>query len=124
MGGAVPVAEMRDLAVRWGARTVLEEIDLQLLPGERLAVVVTGALQTPTGRMVFGRLDGAEPTQDPAASTTSGAAPGASGNASGPAATPPRAGASGGGSGSGRGGKGKSAPKRGGKGDQDPASPR
>ena len=28
--------------------------------GERLAVVVTGALQTPTGRMVFARLEGAE----------------------------------------------------------------
>ena len=28
--------------------------------GERLGVVVTGALQTPTGRMVFARLEGAE----------------------------------------------------------------
>ena len=27
--------------------------------GERLTVVITGALQTPTGRMVFGKLDGA-----------------------------------------------------------------
>jgi len=27
--------------------------------GERLPVVITGALQTPTGRMVFGRLEGA-----------------------------------------------------------------
>ena len=31
--------------------------------GERLAVTITGALQTPTGRMVFGRLDGAEPPE-------------------------------------------------------------
>ncbi|MFM8975294.1 MAG: PIN/TRAM domain-containing protein, partial [Vulcanococcus sp.] len=31
--------------------------------GERLAVTITGALQTPTGRMVFGRLDGAEPLE-------------------------------------------------------------
>jgi hypothetical protein len=27
--------------------------------GERLPVVITGALQTPTGRMVFGKLEGA-----------------------------------------------------------------
>jgi len=34
---------------------------------ERLAVTITGALQTPTGRMVFGRLDGADPSPDSAA---------------------------------------------------------
>ena len=57
--------------------------------GERLAVTITGALQTPTGRMVFGRLDGAEPLE-------------------------PAAGRS----------RGKSAPKRSTKGDQDKANPR
>jgi uncharacterized protein YacL len=57
--------------------------------GERLAVTITGALQTPTGRMVFGRLDGGEPVE-------------ASGSRS----------------------RGKSAPKRSTKGDQDKANPR
>ncbi|MEY4431584.1 MAG: hypothetical protein RLZZ533_1520 [Cyanobacteriota bacterium] len=57
--------------------------------GERLAVTITGALQTPTGRMVFGRLDGGEPVE-------------ASGGRS----------------------RGKSAPKRSTKGDQDKANPR
>ena len=73
--------------------------------GERLPVVVTGALQTPTGRMVFARLDGHEP-----------AAGGESAAAAAPTRpTPP---------GPGRGGKGKSAPKRPGRGDQDPSNPR
>ena len=100
--------------------------------GERLAVVVTGALQTPTGRMVFGRLEGVEASHDTSAATAAGVVASGAGTAPGPAATPPRANAagassgsgSGGSSGAGRGGKGKSAPKRGGKGDQDPASPR
>jgi len=73
--------------------------------GERLPVVVTGALQTPTGRMVFARLDGHEP---PAGGESASAAPP-------PRPTPPNPG---------RGGKGKSAPKRSGRGDQDPSSPR
>jgi len=34
--------------------------------GERLAVTITGALQTPTGRMVFGRLDGPDPADSSA----------------------------------------------------------
>jgi len=73
--------------------------------GERLPVVVTGALQTPTGRMVFARLDGHEP-----------AAGGESVSAATPSRpTPPNPG---------RGGKGKSAPKRSGRGDQDPSNPR
>jgi uncharacterized protein YacL len=72
--------------------------------GERLAVVVTGALQTPTGRMVFGRIDGHEPA--------AAAPPAGSAQRAGAAANP------------GRGGKGKSAPKRSGRGDQDPANPR
>jgi uncharacterized protein YacL len=32
--------------------------------GERLAVVITGALQNPTGRIVFARLEGANPGSD------------------------------------------------------------
>ena len=59
--------------------------------GERLPVVVTGALQTPTGRMVFARLEGYE---SPEAAS----------------AGPVR--------------KGKSAPKRSNRSDQDPANPR
>jgi uncharacterized protein YacL len=70
--------------------------------GERLAVVVTGALQTPTGRMVFGRVHGYE-SNEPAAP------------ANAPRSAAPN---------TGRSGKGKSAPKRSGRGDQDPASPR
>jgi len=66
--------------------------------GERLPVVVTGALQTPTGRMVFGRLDGAEASAE--------------------------AGNGGGGPATGRGGKGKSTPKRGNRNDQEPTGPR
>ena len=57
MGGALPVAEMRDVAVRWGARTVLEEINLQLLPGERLAVVgPSGAGKSTILRLLAGLL--------------------------------------------------------------------
>ncbi len=40
-----------------GTMVVVEEARRQI--GERLAVTVTGALQTPTGRMVFARWDGA-----------------------------------------------------------------
>ena len=43
--------------------------------GERLAVTITGALQTPTGRMVFGRLDGAEPLEPSAARSRSKSSP-------------------------------------------------
>ncbi len=107
--------------------------------GERLAVVVTGALQTPTGRMVFARLAGGPQAEAPAAAPATagagaapqpvqpaapapGAAPAAAASAApaGPAAEAaapplqqPR-----------RGGKGKSAPKRAGRGDQDAANPR
>jgi uncharacterized protein YacL len=81
--------------------------------GERLAVVVTGALQTPTGRMVFGRLDGPDGHAESTATRPAAANGGSS-------AAPPRGGTSG----SGRGGKGKSAPKRSNRSDQDPAGPR
>ncbi|GDX71654.1 PIN/TRAM domain-containing protein [Cyanobium sp.] len=43
--------------------------------GERLAVTITGALQTPTGRMVFGRLDGGEPPEPSAARGRSKSSP-------------------------------------------------
>jgi uncharacterized protein YacL len=69
--------------------------------GERLTVIVTGALQTPTGRMVFAKLGG-----DEAEAAEAGAAPRPS------PANPTRN------------GKGKSAPKRPAKGDQDAANPR
>ena len=69
--------------------------------GERLPVVVTGALQTPTGRMVFARLEPAD--------GEAGAAPAT------PRPVPPNPA---------RSSKGKSVPKRSGKGDQDPANPR
>ena len=69
------------------------------LSGERLQVTVTGALQTPTGRMVFAKRDGWEGKES-----------------AGP--TPPK------GSGSNARNRGKASGKRGGKGDQDPANPR
>ncbi|MGA0253321.1 MAG: PIN/TRAM domain-containing protein [Vulcanococcus sp.] len=69
------------------------------LSGERLQVTVTGALQTPTGRMVFAKRDGWEGTES-----------------AGP--TPPK------GSGSNARNRSKASGKRGGKGDQDPANPR
>jgi len=57
MGGAAPVAELRDVAMRWGARSVLEEISLQLLPGERLAVVgPSGAGKSTILRLLAGLL--------------------------------------------------------------------
>jgi uncharacterized protein YacL len=41
--------------------------------GERLAVVVTGALQNPTGRIVFARLEGAQPGGEKGSQEKSGA---------------------------------------------------
>lgn len=98
--------------------------------GERLGVIVTGALQTPTGRMVFARLAGsgqAEPAGSVGGSTSpapqageTATPPPSTGNATNPAAeaaTPPLQQPR-------RSGKGKSAPKRSGRGDQDAANPR
>ena len=57
MGEAAPVAAMRDVAVRWGARTVLEQINLELQPGERLAVVgPSGAGKSTILRVLAGLL--------------------------------------------------------------------
>jgi phospholipid/cholesterol/gamma-HCH transport system ATP-binding protein len=57
MGEMAAVAELRDVSVRWGARTVLEEIDLQLQPGERLAVVgPSGAGKSTILRLLAGLL--------------------------------------------------------------------
>jgi len=91
---------------------------------ERLGVIVTGALQTPTGRMVFARLAGSAQAEAPG-SAGAGANPAAqlvepNGSAQAPAgeaATPPLQQPR-------RSGKGKSAPKRSGRGDQDAANPR
>ena len=57
MVGTAPVAEMRDLSVRWGSRSVLAHIDLQLQPGERLAVVgPSGAGKSTILRLLAGLL--------------------------------------------------------------------
>ena len=37
-----PVAELRGVEMRWGARSVLAGVDLVLQPGERLVVVEVG----------------------------------------------------------------------------------
>jgi len=51
------VAELRDVAVRWGSRTVLDDIDLLLHPGERLAVVgPSGAGKSTILRLLAGLL--------------------------------------------------------------------
>jgi phospholipid/cholesterol/gamma-HCH transport system ATP-binding protein len=56
-GDAAPVAEMLGLSVRWGARTVLEDIDLCVQPGERLAVVgPSGAGKSTILRLLAGLL--------------------------------------------------------------------
>jgi len=57
MVGTAPVAEMRDVSVRWGRRNVLAHIDLQLQPGERLAVVgPSGAGKSTILRLLAGLL--------------------------------------------------------------------
>ncbi|NDG75148.1 MAG: ATP-binding cassette domain-containing protein [Synechococcaceae bacterium WB8_1B_136] len=52
-----PVAELDRVCVRWGAKTVLDGVDLQLEPGERLAVVgPSGAGKSTILRLLAGLL--------------------------------------------------------------------
>jgi len=52
-----PIAELRDVSVRWGARTVLHDVNLRLDPGERLVVVgPSGAGKSTILRLMAGLL--------------------------------------------------------------------
>ena len=52
-----PVVEMRDVSVRWGSKSVLSDVDLQLHQGERLAVVgPSGAGKSTILRLLAGLL--------------------------------------------------------------------
>jgi phospholipid/cholesterol/gamma-HCH transport system ATP-binding protein len=52
-----PVAQLEDVSVRWGSKTVLEDVDLQLEAGERLAVVgPSGAGKSTILRLLAGLL--------------------------------------------------------------------
>ena len=52
-----PVAQLDDVSVRWGSKTVLENVDLELQPGERLAVVgPSGAGKSTILRLLAGLL--------------------------------------------------------------------
>jgi phospholipid/cholesterol/gamma-HCH transport system ATP-binding protein len=54
---ASPVVEMHGLGMRWGSRMVLEDLDLSLMPGERLAVVgPSGAGKSTVLRILAGLL--------------------------------------------------------------------
>jgi len=54
---AVPVVEMSHLSVRWGVRSVLNDVNLCLQPGERLAVVgPSGAGKSTILRLLAGLL--------------------------------------------------------------------
>ena len=52
-----PVVELQDVSVRWGSRTVLDAVNLQLEPGERLVVVgPSGAGKSTILRLMAGLL--------------------------------------------------------------------
>jgi phospholipid/cholesterol/gamma-HCH transport system ATP-binding protein len=52
-----PVVELREVSVRWGARTVLDDVALSLEPGERLVVVgPSGAGKSTILRLMAGLL--------------------------------------------------------------------
>ena len=52
-----PIAELSDVSVRWGSRTVLHDINLRLDPGERLVVVgPSGAGKSTILRLMAGLL--------------------------------------------------------------------
>ena len=52
-----PLVEMRDVSVRWGSRSVLSDVNLELQPGERLAVVgPSGAGKSTILRLLAGLL--------------------------------------------------------------------
>jgi phospholipid/cholesterol/gamma-HCH transport system ATP-binding protein len=52
-----PVAQLDDVSVRWGSKTVLENVHLELEPGERLAVVgPSGAGKSTILRLLAGLL--------------------------------------------------------------------
>ena len=52
-----PIAELSDVSVRWGARTVLHDVNLRLDPGERLVVVgPSGAGKSTILRLMAGLL--------------------------------------------------------------------
>jgi len=55
--GSVPIAEMHDLSVRWGSRTILNGVNLSIEPGEQLVVVgPSGAGKSTVLRLLAGLL--------------------------------------------------------------------
>jgi len=54
---SVPIAEMHDLSVRWGSRTILNGVNLSIEPGEQLVVVgPSGAGKSTVLRLLAGLL--------------------------------------------------------------------